>query len=38
MATQAITKTSFLTMSGWKISIVLTAILPKNEGDYDMND
>ena len=37
MAKQATTKTSFLTLSGSKISIVVTAILPKNEGDYDTN-
>ena len=33
MAKQATTKTSFLTLSGSKISIVVAAILPKNEGD-----
>ena len=38
MAKQAPTKTSFLTLSGWKISIVVTAILPKNDGDYDTSD
>ena len=38
MAKQATAKTSFLTLSGSKISIVVTAILPKNKGDYDMND
>ena len=37
MAKQGTTKTSFLTLSGLKISIVVTAILPKNEGDYDTN-
>ena len=38
MAKQATTKTSFLTLSGSKISIVVTAILPKHKGDYDTND
>ena len=38
MAKQATTKTSFLTLSGSKISIVVTAILPKNDGDYNAND
>ena len=38
MAKKATTKTSFLTLSGSKISILVTAILPKNEGDYDRND
>ena len=38
MAKQAPTKTSFLTLSGSKISIVVTAILPKNDGDYDTSD
>ena len=38
IAKQATTKTSFLTLSGSKISIVLTTILPKNERDYDTND
>ena len=33
MAKQATTKTAFLTLPGSKISIVVTAILPKNEGD-----
>ena len=37
MAKQATTKTSFLTLSGSKISIVVTAILLKNKGDYDTN-
>ena len=31
MAKQATTRTSFLTLSGWKISIVVTAILPKKQ-------
>ena len=38
MAKQATTKTSFLTLSGSKISIVVTAILPQNEVDFDTND
>ena len=38
MAKQATTETSFLTPSGSKISIRVTAILPKNEVDYDTND
>ena len=38
MAKQATTKTFFLTLSGSKISIVVTATLPKTEGDYDAND
>ena len=38
MAKQATTKTSFLTLSGSKISIVVTAILPKHEADCDAND
>ena len=38
MAKQATTKTSFLTLYGSKISIVVTAILPNNEGDYNTND
>ena len=33
MAMQA-TKTAFLTLSGSKISVVVTAIAPKNEVDY----
>ena len=37
-AKQATTKTSFLTLSATKISIVGTAIEPKNEGDYEVND
>ena len=35
---QATTKTSFLTLSDSKISIVVTATVPKDEGDYAMND
>ena len=38
MAKQATTKTSFLTLSGSKISVALTAILPKTKVDYDTND
>ena len=38
MAKQDATKTSFLTLSGSKISIVVTGIVPKTEGDYDVND
>ena len=38
MAKQGTTKTSFLTISGSKISIVVTAILQKNQADYDPND
>ena len=37
-AKQATNKTSFLTLSGSKISIVVTAIAPKDEGDYEVND
>ena len=35
---QATTKTTFLTLSGSKISIVVTATVPKDEGDYEVND
>ena len=35
---QATTKKSFLTLSGSKISIVVTATVPKDEGDYELND
>ena len=35
---QATTKKSFLTLSGSKISIVVTATVPKDEGDYEVND
>ena len=38
MTKQATTKTAFLTLSGSKISIVVTAIVPKNEVDYNTND
>ena len=34
MAKQATIKTAFLTLSASKISIVVTAIVPKNEVDY----
>ena len=37
-AEQATTKTSFLTLSGPKITIVVTAIVPKTEGDYEVNN
>ena len=32
------TKKFLLTLSGAKISIVVTGIVPKTEGDYDVND
>ena len=35
---QATTKKSFLNLSGLKISIVVTATVPKDEGDYELND
>ena len=35
---QATTKTSFLTLSVSKISIVVTAIVSKDEGGYEVND
>ena len=38
MAKQHTTKTSFLTLSGSKISIVVTGIVPRTEGDCDVND
>ena len=38
MAKQDTTKTSFLTLSSSKISIVVKGIKPKKEGDYDVND
>ena len=38
MAKQAKIKTSFLPLSGSKISILVTAILPKNEGEYNTNE
>ena len=37
-AKQATNKTSFLTLSVSKISIAATAIAPKDEGDYEVND
>ena len=37
-AKQATNKTSFLTLSVSKISIVVTAIVPKHEGDYELNE
>ena len=37
-AKQATNKTSFLTLSVAKISIVTTATVPKHEGDYEVND
>ena len=38
MAKEDTTKTSFLTLSGSKISIVVTGIVSKTQGDYDVND
>ena len=38
MAKQDKTKIFFLTLSRSKISIVVTGIVPKTEGDYDVND
>ena len=38
MAKQDTTKISFLTLSGCKISIVVTGIVPRTEGDCDVND
>ena len=38
MAKQDSSKTSSLTLSGSKISIVVTGIVPQTEGDYDAND
>ena len=37
-AKQATNKTSFLTLSVSKIRSVTTAIAPKDEGDYEVND
>ena len=37
-AKQATNKTSFLTLNVLKISIVTTAIVPQEEGDYEVND
>ena len=38
VAMQDTTKTIFLTLSGSNISIVVTAMKKKNEGDYYVND
>ena len=38
MAKQTTTKTSFLTLSGSEISFLVTATVPINEADYDVND
>ena len=38
MAKQDTTKTSFLTLSGSMISIMVTSIVPKPEGDYDVSN
>ena len=38
MANRDTTKKSFLTLCGSEISILVTGILPKTEGDYDVND
>ena len=38
MPKQDTTKASFLTLSDSKISIVMTGILPKTEGDYELID
>ena len=38
MAKQDTTKTSFLTLSGSKISIMVASIVPKPEGDYDVSN
>ena len=35
---QATTKKSFLSLSGSKISIVMTATVPKDEEDYEVNN
>ena len=35
---QALTKTPFLTLSGSKIGTVVTGIVPKTKGDYNVND
>ena len=37
-AKQATNETSFLILSGSKISNVMTATVPKDEGDYEVND
>ena len=38
MGKQDTTKTSFLALSVSKISILVTGIVPKTEGDYDVNN
>ena len=38
IAKEDTTKTSFLTLSGSKIGIVATGIVPKTERNYDVND
>ena len=38
MAKQDSSKTSSLTLTGTKISILVTGIVAKTEGDYDVND
>ena len=38
IAKQDTTETSFLTLCGSKISIIVTGIVPKTVGDYDVND
>ena len=38
LAKQATTEKYFLTLSASEISIVVTAIVPKDEGDFDVND
>ena len=35
---KATTKTSFLNLFGSEISIVVTATVPKDKGDYELND
>ena len=35
---QATTKKTFLSLSGSKISIVMTATVPKDEEDYEVNN
>ena len=34
---QATTKKSFLSLSGSEIGLVVTAMVPRNEGHYDVN-
>ena len=38
MAKQDTSKIYFLTLSGSKISIMMTDIVPKTEGHFDVND